>query len=39
MKYIKMLTLETYQLTHPESLSDAELREILENVSGYGYVL
>ncbi|XP_034181411.2 uncharacterized protein LOC117604914 isoform X1 [Osmia lignaria lignaria] len=31
MKYIKMLTLETYQLTHPESLTDAELREILEN--------
>lgn len=26
-----MLTPETYQLTHPESLTDAELKEILEN--------
>lgn len=26
-----MLTSDTYQLTHPESLTDAELKEILEN--------
>ncbi|XP_076243226.1 uncharacterized protein LOC143184690 [Calliopsis andreniformis] len=27
----KMLTLATFQLTHPEALSETELREILEN--------
>lgn len=33
-----MLTLGMYELTHPESLSDSELKEILENVSQTGYV-
>jgi len=28
-----MSSLDTYELTHPESLSERQLREILKNVS------
>lgn len=33
-----MFPLETYQLTHPELLSKADLSEVLKNVS-LGYVI
>lgn len=33
-----MSILGMYELTHPESLSDSELKEILENVSQTGYI-
>ena len=33
-----MSPLGMYELTHPESLSESDLKEILENVSDAGYV-